>query len=206
MHEYIERKINSAFPPHQARVLIEVLKEHLPSKEDFEELVEIVQELAEAQKRTDERVQELAEAQKRTENELRALAKQFGGFTINFGLTLEDLAVKILPSYIEKYYGLKDVKLKSRFYYEIAKDEHIELNLYGQGYKGEEKVLIIGEVKTNITKKEVIKFVRILKLLEKKIRGKEVFKLFFGYTVHPSAVKVAEENSIETIATYNLIT
>lgn len=44
-------------------------------KEDFNELKEIVAELAEAQKRTEERVNELAEAQKKTEERLNELAE-----------------------------------------------------------------------------------------------------------------------------------
>ncbi len=45
------------------------------TKAEFNELKEVVKELAEAQKRTEERLEELAEAQKRTEERLEELAE-----------------------------------------------------------------------------------------------------------------------------------
>lgn len=44
---------------------------------EFNDLKEIVRELAQAQKRTEERVEELAQAQKETQNELNKFAKEF---------------------------------------------------------------------------------------------------------------------------------
>ena len=57
---------------------LELLREDLADtvkKSDFEELKAVVKELAEAQKRTEERVEELAEAQKRTEQRVNELAE-----------------------------------------------------------------------------------------------------------------------------------
>ncbi|MGB9870162.1 MAG: hypothetical protein ACPLYD_00660, partial [Anaerolineae bacterium] len=71
------RKLGSVFEPKQARVLTEVITEaysDLVRTRDFNELKEIVRELAEAQKRTEQRVEELAEAQKRTEQRVEELA------------------------------------------------------------------------------------------------------------------------------------
>ncbi len=65
--------------------LIQLLAEHPEWREelrrallsdDFLALPQIVRELAEAQKRTEQRLDELAEAQKRTEERLEALAKR----------------------------------------------------------------------------------------------------------------------------------
>ncbi len=79
------RKLGSVFEPKQARVLTEVITEaysDLVRTRDFNELKEIVRELAEAQKRTEQRVEELAraqaelaEAQKRTEQRVEELAE-----------------------------------------------------------------------------------------------------------------------------------
>ena len=70
------------FSPEAKRTLItlidsrieEKLKDRLPTREDFSELKSIVQELAQAQGRTEKRVEELAEAQKRTEIQIQNLA------------------------------------------------------------------------------------------------------------------------------------
>ncbi len=68
-----------SFPP-ELRVpmarLVDALKEELQvTRADFIELRAVVQELAEAQQRTEHRVQELAEAQQRTELQVRELAE-----------------------------------------------------------------------------------------------------------------------------------
>jgi len=51
-------------------------REETVTKKEFNELKEIVRELAEAQKRTEERVEELAQAQTRTEQRLDSLANK----------------------------------------------------------------------------------------------------------------------------------
>ncbi|MFN3739481.1 MAG: hypothetical protein ACK4TF_02255, partial [Thermodesulfovibrionales bacterium] len=72
----IKDKIKEVFPEKQAGVLVEVVDivNKTVKASDFTELKLIVaelakaqEELAEAQKRTEQRVEELAEAQKRTE-------------------------------------------------------------------------------------------------------------------------------------------
>ncbi len=76
-------KLESVFSKRQARVLTEVITNAYNKVSDFNELKAIVKELAEAQKRTEnrveglaERVEELAEAQKRTENRVEGLAER----------------------------------------------------------------------------------------------------------------------------------
>jgi len=90
-------EIFESFPPDLrlpiAR-LVDKLREELGvTRSDFEDLKEIVRDLAEAQKRTEARVEELAEAQKRTEDEFRAFrrdfASQLGGLGARWGLQTE---------------------------------------------------------------------------------------------------------------------
>ncbi|MEM4203718.1 MAG: hypothetical protein QXS54_06585 [Candidatus Methanomethylicaceae archaeon] len=80
----IKEKITKVFPQRQAEVLFEVVDvvEETVKVSDFTELKNIVaelaktqKELAEAQKRTEQRVEELAQAQKRTEQRVEELAK-----------------------------------------------------------------------------------------------------------------------------------
>jgi hypothetical protein len=77
-------KVRKVFPPEQAEVLEEMvdLLDELVKVGDFNELKAIVadlaraqKELAEAQKRTEQRLEELAEAQKKTEQRLEELAE-----------------------------------------------------------------------------------------------------------------------------------
>ncbi len=81
----LQRKLADAFTEKQARVLAEVVYEsyrNLVTVGDFNELKEIVRDLAQAQQRTEQRlealtlrVDELAQAQQRTEQRLEALAQ-----------------------------------------------------------------------------------------------------------------------------------
>ncbi len=173
---------------------------------------ERVEELAEAQRRTEERVEELAvaqkelaEAQKRTEKAVGNLAKQVGGLSDRIGFGLEDLAIKVLPAYLEKYYNLKNVKLRGRRKIEISNGKDIEVNLFGQANRNGEKIMIVGEIKTNITPKEMNRFLKRVKLLTERYKQKSIFKLFFGYTISLKAIEIADQNEIELIATYDLV-
>lgn len=58
-----------------ADIVAELAEAQKKTEEELKTLSKTVAELAEAQKRTDQRVAELAEAQKRTEEELKALSK-----------------------------------------------------------------------------------------------------------------------------------
>jgi len=72
------RRFTGVFDPDQAQVLAEAISDiygELARARDIRELKRIVQELAEAQKRTEVRVEELAEAQKRTEVRVEELAE-----------------------------------------------------------------------------------------------------------------------------------
>jgi len=70
-----KEEIMKAFKKKQAEILLEVVEmvDDVVKAKDFNELKEIVRELAEAQKRTEQRVNELAEAQKKSEERLTKL-------------------------------------------------------------------------------------------------------------------------------------
>jgi len=86
--ENVKGRLKRVFSEEQASVLAEIIvkaRDELVKVSDFNELKEIVRdlaksqkELAEAQKRTEARVEELAEAQKRTEARVEELAEAQG--------------------------------------------------------------------------------------------------------------------------------
>ena len=139
--------------------LLEELEKHREksvSKTEFNELKDIVKELAEAQKRTENRVEELAEAQKRTENrveelveaqkrteeEIRTLSrdfkkmkKQVGGISTTIGFTLEDRAFEKLPALIGSDFGIKIKDPLKRDYVSDSEGNDIEVNVFGHGEK-----------------------------------------------------------------------
>jgi len=207
---------------------IERQREETVTKKEFNELKEIVRELAEAQKRTEQRVkelaaaqkqtevrltrlekvvEELAQAQKRTEKELQKLIKehtktreQVGGLSITVGYILENEAMKVLPTLLLKEFGLKVEDRLVRKFIKDKKGRSIEINIIGKAVRDGKEVVIIGEAKTQLSKNKVLEFLR------KKIRPLEgVFKEeFFPILVthmitQPDVEEYAYKNGIKRV-------
>jgi len=186
---------------------IERQREETVTKKEFNELKEIVKELAEAQKRTEQRVEELAQAQKRTEEELQKLIKehaktreQVGGLSITVGYILENEAMKALPTLLQKEFGLKVKDRLVRRFVQDKKGRPIEVNIIGKAIKNGKKVIIIGEAKTQLSKNKILEFLR------KKIKPlQDVFKEeFFPILVthmitQPDVEEYAHKHGIKRI-------
>ena len=129
-------KLGNAFAEEQAEVLSEVIfnaYNELVRRADFNELKDVVRDLAEAQSRTEERVgalaeaqgrtemrveelaeaqgrtekrvEELAEAQQRTEYAVQQLAQQVGGLSNRMGGDLEDIAADLIHDSLQRELG-----------------------------------------------------------------------------------------------------
>jgi len=173
-----------------------------------------VEELAQAQRQTEVRltrvekaVEELAQAQKRTEQELQKLIKehtktreQAGGLSITVGYILENEAMKALPTLLLKEFGLK---VEDRLVRKFIKDKRgrpIEINIIGKAIRDGERVVIIGEAKTQLSKNKVLEFLR------KKIKPLEgVFKeesfpiLVTHMITQPDVEEYAYKNGIKRL-------
>jgi chromosome segregation ATPase len=161
-----------------------------------------VEELAQAQARTEKRVEELAQAQARTERALTNLAQQVGRMSDTLGYGLEDLGHWVLPAYFERTYGITGVERCIRKFIKVDRRE-LEVNLYAEGKRNGEAIVLLGESKNRIGRAEVKDFVARLKALEGVV-SKPTFRFLFGYWAHPSAERLARENSIEVISSYQL--
>jgi len=62
-------------------------------------------------------------------------------------------------------------------------------------------VVLLGEVKSRIGGSEVQWFAHHLALVEPLVMG-EVWRVMFGYFIHPSAMQPAEESNILLVASY----
>jgi len=163
----------------------ELAKAQKKTEERLDALTHRVEELAEAQKRTEARVEELAEAQKRTEEELQKLIKehgetrrQLGGLSMTVGYILENEAFKALPKLLKRDYGLD---VKGRLRRQFVKDnqgQYIEVNIVGEAAQNGKTVMIVGESKSQLSKRGVDEFLR------KKLRRLEgVFENMFPVLV-----------------------
>ncbi|MCX8069081.1 MAG: hypothetical protein N2738_01105, partial [Thermodesulfovibrionales bacterium] len=77
IYEELQSKFDNQTAQTLTRILTKIYEDMKTTvtRQEFYELHMIVKELAEAQKRTEQRVEELAEAQKRTEKKVEELAE-----------------------------------------------------------------------------------------------------------------------------------
>jgi len=169
-----------------------------------------VEELAQAQKRTEQRVEELAQAQKRTEQELQKLAiglkdtqKQVGGLSDTIGYTLENQAYKYLPSLLQRDYGVTITTRLKRGYLEDARGHPIEINILGEATKDGKSLLIIGECKSRLSKKNIKEFVeKRMKMFPS--RYGEIFPVIVTHMIsEPDAEDYAKEKGVALYYSYD---
>ena len=234
------RKINK-FDPDIREVLFDILneiesqrlqQEQVVTKVEFNELKEIVKDLAEAQKRTEKKVEELAEAQKRTEKRIEELAeaqrktekivqgllkdmdevkRRLDGLSDTVGYGLEDKIIPFMNDFIEKRYGLEVIVVDRRnIVYEKGKFD--ELNIFIEAKDGIKDYIIIGECKAKPGKRDIKKFLKV-KNRVRKYFNKEVKGFIVGYSFHPEVEEYLKDTEeidyyktfeIERIANNNL--
>jgi hypothetical protein len=194
-----------------------VLGETFIKRDDFSELKGIVKELgirvnelAEAQKRTETRVEELASAQKQTAIELQVLIKehkktreQLGGLSTTVGYRLEDEAFKALPTLLKRDFGLTIADRLKRQYVVDNKGEYIEVNITGIATKNGKKIMIIGEGKSQLSKNNVNEFIK-KKLNRLNEVYKEIFPVLVTYmTSQPDTEEYAKKKGIALYYSYD---
>ena len=233
----IFEELKEAIEPSAAKKIAEVVGKvyeelsNVVTKVEFNELRDVVRELAEAQKRTEQRVGELAEAQKRTEERLTRLEtivgelaeaqkrteaaleklihehsetrRQVGGLAMTVGYTLENEAYKALPRLLKKDSRLTVKEKLKRQYVLDKKGQHIEVNIIGEAARNGKKVMIIGEGKSQLSKNDVDDFIRKkLKRLEGVFR--EIFPVLVVHmTSGPEVEEYAREKGIVLYYSYD---
>ncbi|MBI4618295.1 MAG: hypothetical protein HY720_32155 [Planctomycetes bacterium] len=145
-----------------------------------------VRELAQAQTRTEARVDDLAQAQTRTEDSVQRLAEamrlgfarsearmdgldqrigglektvrtEVGKLTRLFGQSIEEIAGEVVPFYLAREEGIELVSKLHRDFFKVDGQE-FEIDLAGDGRRGEEKLLVLCEAKNSIDIREVEDF------------------------------------------------
>ena len=195
-------RLTQVFSEPQATVLTDVVHSSyrdLVHTSDFNELKEIVRDLAAAQQRTELSVKELAAAQQRTEEtvqhldrSLQKLSRQVGGLSDRLGGDLEDVAYIVVHDVLAREYGWKVQPLaRSWQQWNGAKEE---IDLFGQVYdpaRPDLPIWIVGEVKFNLTMKEVERFARKVARARKNVEG-EVVPLCFCYRARPEVQEAVQ--------------
>jgi predicted nuclease with TOPRIM domain len=193
-----------------------ILKETREIKAEIGRVWEVIKELVEAQRRTEQEIEkiwgaikELTEAQRRTEESLKKLIEDHSktrekleGLSDSFGYLLEDRAMKSLPKILKRKYNIKAVGKFVRDYF-IINGEHVEINIFGRVKKGNKEYILIGEAKSQVTKKAIDKFLKKCDKISRSF-SKETIKVFISYIFSPGIKEYAEEKGIVLIPSYEL--
>jgi hypothetical protein len=232
----MQQKLAQVFSDRQAFVLTDVIQaaySDLVRTSDFNELKEIVRDLAVAQKRTEQRVEELATAQEKLaiaqENltiaqhgtelalqqltrqvgglsgRLDALAEQVGGLSDRMGGDLEDIAAIVLPDVLMREYGWRADVLPHTWQRWNGKEE--EVDLFGQANdpaRPDLPIWIVGEVKFNLTMKHLERFVKKVARARRHLQG-EVFAVCFCYRVRPEVQRAVTAAGFRLVFAYGRI-
>ena len=205
----LKKRLSSVFKAEQASVLTDVITDaydDLVKTSDFNELKGIVKELAEAQKRTENKVEELAEAQKRTEDEIRRLARHVGGVSDSVGFHLEDRAMKTLPVLLKRDFGVDVEGRLVRRFFVYGKRKSDEVNIYGKGRRGGKEIVILGEGKSQIGKGHIDDFLKVVKrvVVHTGDEDKERILLAVSYLIEPDVEEYAKNKGIKVYWSYEM--
>ena len=196
----IRNRLQRSFTADQADLIANLhveMHDQLVTRHDFAELRSVVerlaksqQQLAESQQRTEHRVEELAEsqreladAQRHTEHAVKDLAKQVGGLAATAGGNLEAYASERIPEVLAERFGFVMESCGSESI--EAEGKSYEFDAVLRGTINGRPVVVLCEVKTNISESEVRGFLRIAERVRKALAQEtgeaDVRPLFFGY-------------------------
>ena len=213
----IRNRLQPSFTADQAELIANLhveMHDQLVTPHDFAELRGVVerlatsqQELAESQLRTEKHVGELAEAQQQTEHTVanlatsvtrleyavKDLAKQVGGLAETAGSNLEAYASERIPEVLAERFGFVMESCGSESI--SVGEKSYEFDAVLRGTIDGRPVIVLCEVKTNISESEVRGFLRIVDRVRptvaKQVGGAEVRPLFFGYRAAVVTQKLA---------------
>lgn len=232
----IRERFQVAFETHQADALTEVLTaletervaELAEIREGLATLVGVTTRLAQAQTRTEARVEELAQAQARTDERLTRveiaveklaqaqaktevaiqklsarmdnLAAQIGGLANQFGFSLEEFSQALLPPWLEHYYGITDLQLE-RSYLKLSSGEYVEADLAGEGKRDNKSLLVLVECHAALGGGETRRLAEKMEraIAQWKDTPRESFRAIVAMNIHPTAIPVAAELGVVLI-------
>jgi len=165
------------------------------TEENFERVWQVIGELAQAQKRTEERLEELIGEHKKTR-------EQLGGLSHTVGYFLEDRSYRFLPPLLKRDHGL-EVTEKLKRDYVTVKGRDIEVNIIGKARKGEREVWVLGECKTQLKKAHVDGLLRMVDKLEGALSGRK-FPVLVTYQASPPVREYAGQRGVALYFSYEL--
>ncbi|OGF61538.1 MAG: hypothetical protein A2Y62_01790 [Candidatus Fischerbacteria bacterium RBG_13_37_8] len=175
-----------------------------------------VEQLAEAQNKTEAAllslekiIEQLAEAQRKTEIELSLLSKDHkdvkkmvGGMSNTIGYDLENIAYKSLPFLLKRDFNLEIKGNLIRKNLKYPDNSYDEINIFGSGIIGEQEVYIIGECKSQLGKKHIDKFFKLLQRIENKLGYKNILYFIVTHFADPAIEDYVKAKNIKVYYSY----
>lgn len=158
---------------------------------EFARVWKTIQELTEAQRRTEQRLEKLIEEHRKTR-------EQLGGLSDTFGYYLENRAIRRLPEVLKKRFGIEVVGSLQRGYLKVGKT-YVELNIYGQVRKGEREYTLVGEAKNRLNKRAVADFVRKCEKL-----GGDQIRVLVAHLLPPQLEELLKREGILFVNSYEV--
>jgi hypothetical protein len=122
------------------------------------------------------------------QNDLR---KQVGGIALSVGQGLEAYAMERIPTLLEREFGYQTKSAMPEF---LGPDgDTSEIDVVYRGRHEGRRIVVLCEVKTNITEAEVREFLEIVNRVRPSIAADDVRALFFGYRAGEAARRLMAE-------------
>ena len=164
-----------------------------------------IEQLTTAQQSTDGRIDRLTASQESMRADIEHLAeitkevvwgigdlrKQVGGIALSVGQGLEAYAMERIPALLEQQFGFKTRSSMPEFL--GLPGDTSEIDVVYRGTREGRPVVVLCEVKTNITDAEVREFLEIVSRVRPSIAADDVRVLFFGYRAGESARRLITE-------------
>ncbi|MGB9860017.1 MAG: chordopoxvirus fusion protein, partial [Moorellaceae bacterium] len=128
---------------------------------------------------------------------------QLGGLAMTVGYRLEDEAFKALPELLQRDYSLRIKGRLKRAFVRDNQGQHIEVNIIGVGERDGQTYTIVGESKSQLSKRDVDDFIR------KKVKRLEgvfprLFPLLVTYmTSQPEVEEYVRDKGIALYYSYD---
>ena len=178
--------------PELKEILLDLAEEleRTVTKEEFRELRDVVRELAEAQRRTEEEIRKLATGQRR-------LRQEVGGLSRSVAYALENEAYRKLPSFLKERYGIEVTDRLIRF--ELKGEE---INLFARAKRDGKDVVLVGKAVLRLDDKgKLRKILRKVELVSKEY-GLEVVPLVVTHFATRRLLEEAEKAGFLVVQTF----
>jgi ABC-type transporter Mla subunit MlaD len=154
--------------------------------------------------RLERAVEELVKAEQRLTRRTDDIARQLGGISMNIGYFLENEAYEALPPLLERDYGVRVLTPLTRDFVEDDKGNEYEVNIFGEGERDGEQLLIVGECKMQLSKQEIDRFLRRkIKPVQRIFSGRTLFPVMVAHTITTKRVqRYAQEQGVALYLSY----